>query len=310
MLLNTFAGVLVPILVVVGSGYVLCRVLDPDVRPISRVSLYLLSPALIFSSLVKAQISQGETLRIVAFMLLLVACMAFLSWTSSKVLRFDSSTTTAMMLCTMFTNTGNYGLPLASFAFGERGFERAVVFFVVQSILTQTLGVYIAGSGGEGWRKGVSRLIRMPQVYAVGAALAIRWSGIDITGASAGLANDLFRGVSLIGSAAIPLLLVILGLQLAKSNILADERLPISLATSIRLLVSIPLSLALAYLLGMDALSVKLAVVLGSMSTAVNVTILALEFDARPSLVSGVVVTSTILSFLTLTILLTVLGAG
>ncbi|MGI9048904.1 MAG: AEC family transporter [Rubrobacteraceae bacterium] len=310
MLLTTFTGVLVPILVVVGSGYLLCRVLDPDIRPINRISLYLLSPALIFSSLVKARIPQGETLRIVSFMLLLVGCMALLAWSSSKLFRFDSSTTTAMMLCTMFTNTGNYGLPLARFAFGESGFERAVVFFVAQAILTQTLGVYIAGAGQGGWRKGVSRLIRMPQVYAVGAALVVRWAGVGLNASSGGLANDLFRGVSLMGDAAIPLLLVILGLQLAKANIASGDRLPISLATSIRLLVSIPLSLALAHLLGMDVLSTKLAVVLGSMSTAVNVTILAVEFDARPSLVGSVVAASTALSFITLTILLTVLGAG
>jgi malate permease and related proteins len=111
------------------------------------------------------------------------------------------------------------------------------------------------------------------------------------------------------GDAAIPMLLIVLGLQLAESN-KTNQRRELILATSMRLLVSIPLSLALAHLLGMDELSTKLAVILASMPTAVNMTILAIEFDVRPQLVSSVVVVSTVLSFLTLTILLLLFGTS
>lgn len=57
MLAQIFSQVMVPILVIVGAGYLLRRNTDFDLRPLSRVSLYLLSPALIFSSLVEAEIS-------------------------------------------------------------------------------------------------------------------------------------------------------------------------------------------------------------------------------------------------------------
>jgi malate permease and related proteins len=107
MLLEVFAQVMVPILVVVGSGYLLRLTLDLDHRPLSRVSLYLLSPALIFSSLVEAEIAQGQTLRIVAFSVLLVGIMAALTVTAGGMFGFSRETNTALMLSTMFTNTGN-----------------------------------------------------------------------------------------------------------------------------------------------------------------------------------------------------------
>jgi predicted permease len=232
-----------------------------------------------------------------------------LSWSLGRALGLDAVTTSALMLCVMFMNAGNYGLPLAQFAFGEEGLRRAVLFFVVQAILAQTLAVYIAGAGQGSWREGLTRLLRMPQIYAVLAALVVRGCGIQLDPSSEGILNDLFRGVALMGDATIPMLLIVLGLQLAEAN-KTNQRREIALATSMRLLVSIPLSLALAHLLRMDELSTKLAVILASMPTAVNMTILAIEFDVRPRLVSSVVVVSTVLSLLTLTLLLLLFGTS
>lgn len=310
MLLEVFAQVMVPILVVVGSGYLLQLIIDLDIRSLSRVSLYLLSPALIFASLVEADIAQGQTLRIITFSVLLVGIMAALTLAAGGALGFSRETNTALMLSTMFTNTGNYGLPLALFAFGQRGFEQAILFFVVQGVLVQTLGIYLAGSAQGGWREGAATLLKIPQLYAVAAALALRAAGPELVTSSENVAGDLFQGIALMGDAAIPLLLVILGAELARAEIDAEDTVGIAVATIIRLFAAVPISYGLAYVLDLDQLSTKLAVVLGSMPTAVNVTILALEFDLRPKLVSSIVIVSTALSFVTLTLLLGALGAG
>ena len=310
MLLEVFAQVMVPILVIVGSGYLFRLTTNLDIRPLSRVSLYLLSPALIFSSLVEAEIARGQTLRIVGFSVLLVGIMAAMTLVTGGAFGFSRKTNTALMLSTMFSNTGNYGLPLALFAFGQRGFEQAVLFFVVQGVLVQTLGIYLASSGQGSWRDGATTLLKMPQLYAVGAALALRWAGPELVTSSENVAADLFQGVSLMGDAAIPLLLVILGVELARAKIDAEDVAGISVAVVIRLFAAVPISYGLAYIFGLDPLSTKLAVVLGSMPTAVNVTLLAVEFDLRPKLVSSIVIVSTALSFVTLTVLLGALGAG
>lgn len=241
--------------------------------------------------------------------MLLVGIMAALTQAVGIALSFSRETNTALMLSTMFTNTGNYGLPLALFAFGQRGFEGAILFFVVQATLVQTLGIYMASSGRGGSRAGLATLFKMPQLYAVGAALLLRWIGPDLV-TQPGTVADLYRGISLMGDATIPLLLVILGAELARAQVDMGDATSISTALAIRLLAAIPISYGLAYALGLDDLTTKLAVVLGSMPTAVNVSLLALEFDIRPKLVSSIVIVSTTLSFVTLTILLGFLGTN
>lgn len=303
MITGVFMQVLLPILVVVGAGYALRRLVNLDIQSVNRVSIYLMSPALIFSSLARMRTGSSQAFKIVIFMVVLVVVLGAVSWLAEKATRKDRATTTAVMLCTMFMNAGNYGLPLARFAFGERGFEQAVVFFVVQSVLAQTLAVYIAGSGGGGWREGLRRLVRMPQIYAVAGGLALREVGVPTAGAAA----DLMRGVNLLAEATIPLLLVILGMQLAETRVVT-EGTQVALAAGMRLVLSVPLAFAIAHLLGMGPLTTRLAVVLGSMPTAVNITILSIEFDVRPKLVSSVVVVSTAASFITLTLLLVFMG--
>lgn len=305
---SAFAQVLLPILVVVGSGYVLRRKVDLDVRSVNRLSIYLLSPALIFSLLVRVQVEATEALRIVAFMVLFVVAIGAVALLSGRVLGLETSATAALLLCTMFMNAGNYGLPVARFAFGEEGFERAALFFVVQAVLAQTLAVYISGAGHGDLREGFRRLLRMPQLYAILAALAVRLGGAAPTLLDDGVLGNLFSGVSLVGDAAVPILLVVLGLQLAEAEGISEGRL-VALATSLRLLASVPLALVLAGLLGLDDLSADLAVLLACMPTAVNMSILAIEFNVRPRFVSSVVTVSTAASVLTLTLLLILVQA-
>ena len=82
----------------------------------------------------------------------------------------------------------------------------------------------------------------------------------------------------------------------------------VALATALRLGLSVPLAIGLSYALNLDGLSTKLAIMLSSMPTAVNVTILAIEFNVRPRFVSSVVVVSTAASVFSLTLILVLLG--
>jgi predicted permease len=306
---SVFAQVLLPILVVVASGYLLQRRLELDLQSVNRLSLYLLSPALIFSSLVQSRIEVTETLRIGAFMTLFVITIGAVTWLVAVLLQLDTIDRAALMLCVMFMNAGNYGLPAARFAFGQDGFDRAVLFFVVQAILAQTLAIYIAGAGHGDRRGGLVQLLRMPQIYAVLGALAVRFGGLRLDPVGEGILNDMFRGVALVGDAAVPLLLIILGLQLAETGRISEGP-KVALATVLRLGLSVPLAVGLSYLLNLDELSTKLAVMLSSMPTAVNVTILAIEFNLRPRFVSSAVVVSTAASVFTLTLILVLLGVG
>lgn len=306
-MVSVLLNVLLPIAVVVAIGYALRRAFPIDQASLNRVMIYGLSPALIFVSLLRADLAGGDALRMVGLAVGLVVVMGALTLALAWPLGLRGGDLSAILLVSLFMNTGNYGLPAARFAFGEEGFTQALFYFIAQSIMAQTLGVAVAAAGGAAGGKGMlreslRRVLRMPQVYAVLAALLIRSTGFDLT-TDGGAAGGLFNGVALLSEAALPLMLLILGMQLGAGVPIEQPGL-VAFATGLRLLISPALAYGLALALGIHGLSLAVGVMLAGMPTAVNTAILAIEFDSRPTLVVGTVVASSLASLATLTVLL------
>ncbi|HMO56542.1 MAG TPA: AEC family transporter [Roseiflexaceae bacterium] len=302
MLLAAFIEVLLPVLVVVGSGYALRRSFPIDARSLNRVSMYVLGPALIFTTLVRIEIGGGEALRITLASALLCLGMGALTAVVGRLLRLEQTSLAALLLCTMFMNSGNYGLPTTRFAFGEAGFERALLFFIAQTILAQVLAIPIARSGNGDLRSALIQILRMPQIYAVAAGLTARFSGLELPDRTDAF-GAVYQGVALLSQAALPLLLLLLGMQLAQSVAIEDYRLT-ALAVGLRLVASPLLAWGISSLLQLDDLAMRVVILEASMPSAVNMVLYSIEFGARPGFVAGVVVVTTLLSLLTLTFLL------
>lgn len=299
--------VLLPIAVVAAAGFALRRALPLDLVTLNRLMIYGLSPALIFVALVRADLSGPDAGRMLFFAVGVLVLMALTVWLCGLMLGLRGKEMTALLLTSMFMNSGNYGLPASRFAFGEAGFTLGVFYFIMQSIMAQTLGVGVAAAGAAGggqraWRQVIDRLIRMPQIYAVAGALTLRWIGFHPADAT-GIARSLFEGVALLSEAALPVMLLILGVQLGAGAPLVQPAM-VAFATSIRLIVSPLLAFGLARLLGMDGIALGVGVMMAGMPTAVNTTILAIEFDTCPQLVVSTVVVSSFASLVTLSILL------
>jgi predicted permease len=292
-LLPIFYNNILPIFVVIGMGYTLERILRLEVKPISRLAFYGLAPCLAFSSLIKNQINGDELGRIAAFVTLITIIMWILTWLVARILRLSRPVESALLLSTMFVNSGNYGIPLNLFAFGEEGQARAIVYLVVSATLANTIGVYLAARGRAAGSQALRSLLKAPLIYAVLLAGAVIFSRATVPA-------PLFNAVDLVGRASVPVMMLILGMQLAQISITRDLG-TISLATFIRLIASPALAFGLAAVIGLRGVTRQTMIVEASTPTAVTSTILALEFDARPDLVTSVVFLSTLLSPLTLT---------
>lgn len=311
-MLEVLLEVLLPIAVVAAVGFALRRALPLDQGTLNRIVIYGLSPALIFVSLVRADLSGEGALRMLALSVGVVLLLGALIAAVALPLRVPRADLSALLLTSLFMNSGNYGLPAARFAFGEAGFTQAVFYFVAQSIMAQTLGVGVAAVGGAKpgsnlAREVGGRLVRMPQVYAVLAALLVRASGFD-PATAAGAGSGLFKGLTLLGEAALPMMLVVLGLQLGAGVRIEQPRM-VALASALRLVASPLLAYGLGLALGLSGMSLAVGVMLAGMPTAVNTTILAIEFDSRPSVVVGTVVVTSFASLITLTALLSFIRA-
>lgn len=299
-LLDVFLHNILPIFIVASFGYVLRRSLGLDKQTLSRLTFYAFSPALVFTSLVNSQIPSDEMVQLAAYALLVVLLTGAIALLAARALRLTRIDTMALLLVVMFVNGGNYGLTLNQLRYGEDGLARAVVFFVVSTILVFTLGVFIASMGKADWRASLSRLVRLPAFYAVTLAVLIYTLDVNVP-------EPLLRGIELAGNGAIPVMLVVLGMQIADLTDLGRVWLAAP-ATVLRLVVAPIVALLVARWFGLTGLSEATSIIEASMPTAVVTTILAVEFGVRPGLVTSTVVLTTICSALTLPVVITTLG--
>jgi predicted permease len=291
--------VILPVFIIIALGYLLERRLSLDVRPISQVIFYALGPCLVFSSTATSSVSGTDIWKIVYFALLTTLAMGLLSWAMARALRFSQTVESAFLLTTLFINAGNYGLPVNLFAFGQDGLERAAIFFTVSALLTSSVGVYLASRGQASGLDALRNVFKVPIVYGALAGFVVNLAAITVP-------EPVAKAVDLVGGASVPLMLLLVGVQLAKTSS-AGELKVIGLATFMRLVAAPAVALVLAAWLGLTGVTRQVCVIQASMPTAVTTTILATEFEAEPQFVASVVFVSTLVSVMTLTLLLALL---
>jgi predicted permease len=296
LLLEIFSADLLPVFLVAAVGFLLARFARVDVRNLSRVSLHGLAPVLMFHLLVTSEISGAIFGRVALLCLAVTSAMGALGWLAAITLRLDRQTRIGLLLVVMFSNGGNYGLPVALFAFGREALTYATVYFVTGSVLTYTIGVALAASGRSSVRRAVTGVARIPAVYGVIAAGLVVATGRT-------LPEPVMKATQLLGDAALPVMMLVLGMQLERA-MMPKRPVAVAAAALLSLVVSPTIAVVVAHGLGLTGAALQASVVQASMPTAVVTTIIALEYDAEPAFVTSVVVATTALSPFTLTLLI------
>jgi predicted permease len=241
-------------------------------------------------------------LQIAAFAVVSTVVVGLITYLAARVFNLERKTIVAVLLVTMFTNAGNYGLSLNGFTFGEDALAYASIYFVCSATMIYTLGVAIASMGKASLKTALINLLKFPTLYALLIGVVFNTTGWQLP-----LALD--RAVSTLGDGAIPAMLVVLGMQLGNAK-LEGRVSTIGLATGLRLVAAPLIAFGLSMLFRLEGPALQAGVTEASMPTAVMTIILATEFDVRPAFVSTVVATTTILSPLTLTPLIQLLGGS
>jgi malate permease and related proteins len=299
MLLEILVHDILPIFVVIGLGFGFARKTQPDIRVLSRLTFYILSPSLVFSSLIQSNVEGGELVQIAVFVIGLVLVMGLLALGAARLLQFDPRQTAGFILAVTFVNAGNYGIGVNRLAFGAAAESRAVIYFVISSVLVYTVGVLIATGFKGGWRGTLKQLVRLPHIYALLIVAIVRVTGFQIP-------SPILEGINFPAQAAIPMMLLLLGIQLSGTSV-GQYRRPALLGSGLSLLVTPVVAFGLAGLIGLNGAARQAAILEASMPAAVINTLIATEFEAEPKLVTGTVVLSTVLSPITLTIVIALL---
>jgi predicted permease len=302
LLLSIFAADILPVFLVAAVGFLLARYSHADVRALSRASLYGLSPCLIFDAMVTSTM-RGEAFGRMALLCIIVTMtMGALARLVAIPLRLEKAALVPFMLVVMFSNGGNYGLPVTLFAFGREALSFATVYFLTSAVLTYTVGVSLAASGLQTRRQIVRGVARVPAVYAAIAAGLVLSFGLTVPA-------PIMTAVKLMSDAALPVMILVLGMQLERAR---SPRRPavVALAAALSLLVAPAVAFGAVRLLGLSGPALHAGIIQASMPTAVVTTVLALEFELEPDFVTSVVVVTTAISPFTLTLLIAYLQRG
>ena len=298
--LGIFLNIILPAFLVIGAGVILGRWLQVDKRSISRMAIYVLTPCLILSSVVESTISTLAFGKMILFVAVSTVLLCALAYGVGKLLRWPSRTIDGLVLCVAFSNAGNFGLSMILLAFGQSGLELASVYFVASNLAGNTLAAFFAARSKRGGWKALLQVVKLPGLYAFILALLLRALHLS-------LPAPLSSAVSLVGRGSVPVMLMLLGMQLAQTH-LGGRYGQVAIGVVLRLVVGALLAIGLAPLMGLSGLARNVAIAEASTPTAVTSALMAIEFEGDAEYVTSVIFFSTLFSALTLTIVLWYLG--
>ncbi len=290
-LILTILEIVAPVFLVGGAGFAWVKAgFEYRIQFVTRLGMTLAVPCLIFTSLMK---TEADVAALGALTLAGVAAylgMGIVGWGVLKLTGVNQQTYLAPLI---FGNTGNLGVPLAMFAFGQPGLEAAIVMLAVSSVFSFTLGIWlVAGEGAAG------KILKEPMIGAtlLGALfLAMDWQTPQF------LTNTL----DLIGQMAIPMMLLTLGVAVAR---LKPGRVLTALWLSVlKFVLCAAVGWAVGWLFGLDGTMFGVLVLQMAMPVAVTAYLLAEKYDADSDAVAGFVVVSTLVSIIGLPVLLALL---
>ncbi|MDO7906310.1 AEC family transporter [Paenibacillus sp. JX-17] len=295
-ILATLYHVIVPLCIPVIAGALLGRYRGLDTKPLLTLYLYVLSPAILFTTLINAKISTADIYRTLAFALLNLVLLWLLAQLVSRLLRLGPAETSGMTLLSTLTNSANYGLPLILLAFGQAGLDTASVFVVSQMVIANTAGVYFAARSQFSGRNAVKSVLALPAIYASLLAIGLRAADLH-------LPYEVNQGIATIAAAYSPVVLTILGAQMVKVGMPGTERIRGKVfwgGLAVRMVLGPLVSAITLVLLGISGTLFSVLFILAAMPVAVNAVALADRFNAAPALISRCILWTTLSSFIIL----------
>ena len=294
-----FVEVILPVILIFLSGYIVQKIFKVDIKPISTMSIYILMPALVFETFYKTPLN-SQLLYIVITSLLIFLALVVVVIFINRLCKQDIEQESALILSSAFANSGNYGVPIVLFAFGKDGMNYAIPIMVFHSILMSIFGVYFAARGQAGIRVAIKTVLKQPTNYAIIPAILLQQFQVKIPA-------NFYESIQLVGNCAVPIVMVILGMQLADVNSRNIDWKNISVASIIKLVASPILAYVICLLFPLDPLLQKVIIILAAMPTAATTAMYAIQFNTKPQFVSSGTLVTTVLSFATLTVLLSIL---
>jgi predicted permease len=279
--------VVLPVLLVAGIGFTWARMGRRfDSVFLTDIATNIGTPCLVAHSLTTLKISPAALAQMGMAVLVAIAGFLVLGIVTLRLMKLSPN---SYLPALTFPNTGNMGLPLALFAFGQEGLGLAVVYFGCTVTLQFTLGISLSAGNLS-----LSRLVRTPTIYAVAISILLLVLKIQ---PPAWIDNT----ISVLGGITIPMMLLTLGVSLAQLKVNAMGRNLV--LACVRLAGGFLIALLVVHLFDLPPMAAGVLIIQSSMPVAVFNFLFAQYYGRAHGDVAAMVVISTAISFVTLPLL-------
>lgn len=290
-LILTVVEIVAPVFLLAGIGFAWVKLgFEYRNQFVTRLAMNLAMPCLIFTSLMQTTI---EPSALAVLSLATIAVYAAVAVALSLFVRLTGLNRRTYLAPLLIGNTGNLGLPLALFAFGDVGLEYAVIIFAISSIWAFSYGIYLVSGHGS-----PLKVLREPLVISSLLGALFLWQGWETP-------RFVTNTLSLIGQMAIPIMLITLGVAVARLNPSGiGKAVWVSLA---KLILCFSISWLIAGAFDLDSVAFGVLVLQISTPVAVSAYLIAEKYGADSESVAALVMVSTLMSVAALPAILAIL---
>lgn len=178
ILFSTFLFKLLPLYLNILLGYVAGKVLHTPREAIGKLMFYLINPLVMFNGILYTKIDAAILfLPILIWTISSSLCLIFLKL-SNNLWKDSTKNLTAFSAGT--ANSGYFGLPLALLLLDKQGEGIYMISIVGIALYESSVGFYILAKGHYSAIDCLKKLIRLPTLYALTAALLLNYFQMSI----------------------------------------------------------------------------------------------------------------------------------
>ncbi|MGC9505724.1 AEC family transporter [Baaleninema sp.] len=295
--MTAILSAVLPVACIVAIGFFVEKTLHLDRASLSRLTLFVFSPALVADAIYRMPLTAENAAGLFLGFTLVYLLLCLLSWGLGRLLKFPPVVQKSVVATTSFPNTGNMGLSVTFFAFGEAGLDRAVVVLIICSILVFSTGPAILKGGG--FANAIRFTLKLPLIWAMLSGFLLRLLPFD-------LPFKLDEGLHVLAQGTIPMALLLLGMEVASAKV--QLTLYEGAASLLRLLGGAMVAYIVATALGLTGLDWQVLILQSSMPAAVSSFLMVNEFGGDGVRTARVVMVSTLMAFVTLPLVLWVIS--
>jgi predicted permease len=280
-------NIVFPIFAIVLLGFFYGRRHSPDMAAANKLNIDVFVPALIFDVLTGKNFDLGAFQSLSIAGIGVVLGSALLAWPVARLMRYQVKTFVPPM---MFNNSGNMGLPLILFAFGEKALPAAIVLFIIENTLHFSVGMKMLNSSSS-----LLSMFKIPMLLATLGGLIFSIMDFQLPALMA-------TPINMLGQISIPLMLFALGVRLIHLN-WHDWKIGM-IGAFIAPLSGLAIAIPLGYFLNLPSQQYAILIVFGALPPAVLNYMVAERYQQQPQLVASIVMLGNMASILVIPLVL------